>query len=174
MVRLFANYMYYLLTLNRANTTCKVAAFGGPRWAQPDHFWEGNMALSENELKLIEAYERHGREDLAHCVRNARIHQLLFGFFGHNMYTPWCTKEFLSSRHAMKSTLNPGSSPKAITIQEWDIEIKRKYEGDEGLAMVRELDQRQLETRSRSDIVYPLQRVMRRSWKCCRKIMGRT
>jgi len=168
--------MYDLLTSDRANTTCKVAAFSGPRWAQPDHFWEENMTLSDKEVKLIEAYERHGRADLAHCVKNARIHQLLFCFFDDDkfLYTTYKSKKFMSCRHAMKSVFEPDSTPEAITIQQWDMEMERKYEGDEGLAIVRELDQRQLETRSRSDIVYPLQRVMRRSWKCCRKITGRT
>jgi hypothetical protein len=171
---LLAIYMTNLLTSARAGTTCKVHAFGGPRWAQPEHFWEGDMTLSPKEIKLIEAYERQGREDLAHCVRNARVHQLLDGFFGHNMYFPWRGKEMLSHLHAMKLTFNPGSSPETMTIQQWLTETEKKYEGDEGLALVKELNQRQLETRSRSRIVYPLQRVMRRSWKRCRKFMRRT
>ena len=165
--------MDHLLTFARAGTTSKVAAFGAPRWAYSESFWEGDMALSEVEVKLCEAYERQGREDLAHCVRNARVHQLLDGFFGDDMYSGWRAKEFLSTRQAMKSTFNPGSSPEAMTIQEWDIETERKYEGDEGLALVKELMQRQLDARSWSRIVYPLQRMMRRSWKRCRKIMGR-
>jgi hypothetical protein len=174
MVCLFASSMDHLLTFARAGTTCKVAAFGAPRWAYPEGFWEGNMALSDMEIKLCEAYERQGREDLAHCVRNARVHQLLDPFFGTNMYFPWRGKEMLSHLHAMKSTFNPGSSPETMTIQQWLTETEKKYEGDEGLALVKELNQRQLDTRSSSRIVYPLQRMMRRSWKRCRKILGRT
>jgi hypothetical protein len=154
------------------------------------------MALSEVEVKLCEAYERQGRDDLAYCVRNARVHQLLDSFFGTNFYTPAeCLHSFLSSRHAMRLTLDPGSiseeflldreamksalhpgSPRGLwtLIDQWETETERKYEGDEGLALVKELNQRQLETRSRSKIVYPWQRMMRRSWKWCRKIMGRT
>jgi hypothetical protein len=73
--------MDHWLTLARAGTTSKVAAFGAPRWAYSKSFWEGEMALSEVEVKLCEVYERQGRADLAHCVRNARVHQLLDPFF---------------------------------------------------------------------------------------------
>jgi len=166
--------MDHLLTFHRAGTTSKVAAFGAPRWAYSESFWEGEMALSEVEVKLCEAYERQGRADLAYCVRNARVHQLLDAFFGTNMYFPWRAKELLSHLHAMKTTFNPGSSPEAMTIQQWLTETERRYEGDEGLALVKELNRRQLEARSSSRIVYPVHEVMRRSWKRCRKVVGMT
>ena len=189
-------YMDHLLTFDRANTTCKTHAFGGPRWAQARHFWGGDMSLSERETKLIEAYERHGRAYLADCVRNARVHQLLDSFFGTDFYTPSeYLHDFLSNRHAMRFTLDPGSiseeflhdreamksaihpgSPREMwtLIYQWEAETKEKYEGDEGLALVKELNRRQLEARSRSRIVYPFQRMMRRSWKRCRKVVGMT
>ena len=195
MVSLLANSINHLLTFHGAYTTCKAHAFGGPRWAQPEHFWAGDMTLSPKEIKLIEAYERQGRTDLAECVRNARVHQLLDPFFGTDFYTPsGYLHEFLSSRHAMRLTLDPGSiseefllDPEAMKsalhpgspremwalIQQWETETEKKYEGDEGLALVKELDKRKWEAFSRSKIVYPLQEMMRRSWKRCRKIMGR-
>jgi hypothetical protein len=154
------------------------------------------MALSEREIKLIEAYERHGREDLAHCVRNARVHQLLDPFFGTDHYDPAeYLHSFLSSRHAMmsimdpgliseessldhdaiKSSLHPGSRREMWTlINQWEAETEKKYEGDEDLALVKDLYQRFWQDWSRSKIVYPSQRVMRRSWKRCREIIGKT
>jgi len=91
------------------------------------------------------------------------------------MYFPWSAEEFLSHRHSMKSILDPGSTFEATTsFRQWELETESKYEGDEGLALVKELNRRQLENRSSSGIVYPLQRIMRRSWKRCRKAVGMT
>lgn len=154
------------------------------------------MALSEREVKLCEAYERQGRADLAHCVRNARVHQLLDPFLGTDFYNQneclhhflsnrhamimtldpsWCSEESSLDREAMKSTLHPSSILELNTlIHQWEIETEKKYEGDEGLALVKELNQRFWPNWSRSKIVYPFQRVMRRSWKRCREIIGKT
>lgn len=171
----FSHGISHLLTCTRANTACKVAAFGAPRWAFSETFWLGDMALSEMEVKLCEAYERRGRPDLAHCVRNARAHQLLDAFFGTDLYTPaeWL-KDFLSHFYAMKLILDPGSRFERMTsIRQWDIETEKKYKGDEGLALVKQLDQERFKTRVPSRIVYPTQRMIGRMWRGCRRIIGR-
>lgn len=152
-----------------------MAAFGAPRWAYPENFWAGDMALSDMEIKLCEAYERQGRADLAHCVRNARVHQLLDGYFGYDMYRPGRREEFLVSRHAMISIFNADSSPEATTsVEQWEIETAEKYDGDEGLALVKKIDEQGYEARTRSKLVYPLQRAMRVVWKRCRSIVRMT
>jgi hypothetical protein len=151
MVSLLASCVNHLLTFTRANTTCKVAAFGAPRWALSQSFWEGDMALSERVVKLCEAYERQGRADLAHCVRNARVHQLLDPFLGTDFYNQnECLHHFLSNRHAMIMTLDPSSSSKESSldgeamkstlhpssilelntlIHQWEIETEKKVRG---------------------------------------------
>jgi len=61
----------------------KTVAFGGPEWmwgAGP--LWDPTNALSNDERYLRECYILSGREDLADCVQEGRIHQRLNCFIG--------------------------------------------------------------------------------------------
>lgn len=152
------------LTIFRANTTCKTAAFGAPLWAYPNGFWFGNMKLSKMELKLIAAYEKHGREDLAQCVKNARVHQLLDGFLGVDL--PFGElASFIPTLQALRFTLDPGSTHVATSIEEWLVSAEMKYQKYDGLEHVRNLDRTWYMVRSRSEIVYPLRRAAFRIWR---------
>jgi hypothetical protein len=124
------------------------------------------MELSDLEIKLSAAYEKHGREDLAYCVKNARVHQLLHGFFGEDLYSPaGGLPGLLSYLQALKTTLDPGSTHAATSLPEWDISAEMKYREDEGLEQVKKLDRERFKSKTRSEIVYPLQRAALRIWK---------
>lgn len=171
MVRQYTHRICYPLTNARANTTCKTAAFGAPRWAYPDSFYYGDMALSQMELKLCEAYTRQGREDLAHCVKNARVHQLLDGFFETDLYSVQGDLDgFLPYFHAMQATLDPDCVvDKSTSVHQWIFLTEKKYEGDEGLALVKALGQRNVQTRTTSKIAFPLKQAFSRVWNRFRK-----
>jgi hypothetical protein len=61
----------------------KAVAFGGPEWmwgAGP--LWDLTNTLSNDERYLRECYILNGRQDLADCVQEGRIHQRLNCFIG--------------------------------------------------------------------------------------------
>jgi hypothetical protein len=158
-VSLFLEYSLTLAECTRAETRCKTAAFGAPRWALSQAFWDGDMALSELEVKLFEAYERLGRQDLAHCVKNARIYQLLDSYLGTDFYTyeDNLRRYFLGHFHAMQRILDPSCSPDTSTsIPQWITRMSEKHEGDEGLAAVKEMDRQSYKARMHSRVIYPL------------------
>jgi len=67
----------------RATTMPKAVAFGGPEWmwgAGP--LWDPTNALSNDERYLRHCYIMNGRQDLADCVNEGRIHQRLNCFIG--------------------------------------------------------------------------------------------
>ena len=143
----------------RAETTCKTAAFGAPRWALSQAFWDGDMALSELEVKLCEAYERRGRQDLADCVKNARVYQLLDSYLGTDFYTyeDNLRRYFLGHFHAMQRTLDPSCTLDTSTsIPRWISQMTKKHEGDEGLTVVKEMDRQSHKARMHSRVIYPL------------------
>jgi hypothetical protein len=166
--------MCFLLTIVRATTTCKIAAFGAPRWAYSDTFWSGDMALSDMEIQLCEAYHRHGRADLAECVKSARVHQHLDGFFGTDLFSSFGYVEDLrESLHALQSTLDPNCDHEMWkSVREWQHSTEKKYQGDDGLELAKRLDRQHRETRTRSEFVYPLKRTMGLIRKGLRKMMG--
>jgi len=152
-----------LAEFTRAETTCKTAAFGAPRWALSQAFWDGDMALSELEVKLFEAYESHGRQDLAHCVKNARVYQLLDSYLGTDFYTyeDNLRRYFLEHFHAMQRTLDPSCTLDTSTsIPPWISQMTKKHEGDEGLAAIKELDRQSSKARMHSRVIYPLKHLI--------------
>lgn len=125
------------------------------------------MELSENEVKLCGAYERRGRDDLAHCVKTARVHQLLDAFLGSDLYSmePAVNGYFLAYLHAVQRTLDPSCSPDTSTsVFEWIAKMEEKHQGDEVLALVKELDQQMWKTRRPSRIIYPLKQFLSLLW----------
>jgi hypothetical protein len=160
-VGLFPEYSVTLAKCPRAETACKTAAFGAPRWALSQAFWDGDMTFSELEVKLCEAYERRGRDDLAHCVKNARAYQLLDSYMGTDFYTyeDDLRGYFLGHFHAMQRTLDPNCRLDTSTsISQWISQMTTKHEGDEGLAVVKELDRQSYKARRHSKVIYPLKR----------------
>jgi hypothetical protein len=114
---------------------------------------------------LCEAYERQGRHDLAQCVKKARVHQLLDGFFDIDLYSSGDPrlKTLMPYLNAMQSTLDPNSNNESFTsIPQWTQHTTKKHEKDEGLALVQELDKRNRKAKGFSSIVYPAKRVLGR------------
>jgi hypothetical protein len=67
----------------RAITMPKAVAFGGPEWMWGvGPLWDLSNNLSNDERYLRECYIVNGREDLADCVTEGRIHQRLNCFIG--------------------------------------------------------------------------------------------
>jgi len=121
------------------------------------------MILSDREVKLCEAYERLGRDDLALCVKNARVYQLLDGFVGTDFYTNADDLRgfFLGRLHAMQRTLDPSCSPHtSSTIPQWINQMLEKHNGDQGLAVVKELDQQNSKARKPSKVIYPVKKFL--------------
>jgi hypothetical protein len=78
---------------------------------------------------------------------------------------------FLAYFHALQRTLDPSCCPdSSISKWEWIAKMEGKYEADEGLAMVKELDQRMWKARRPSRVVYPLKQVFSLPWKLMKRM----
>jgi hypothetical protein len=132
--------------ITRVQTTCKTSAFGGPHWTRYDKLLYHNE-LSPMELLLCAAYERHGRNDLADCVRNARVHQRLDSFISAEIFDRMGTREELLGRfYGLFKTFHPDSKedPPVYTspwsdVEQWMKKLEIKFASDEGLSAMKAL-----------------------------------
>ena len=108
----------------------KALAFSSPCMLWPvGDFYDGSNVLSPEETELASIYERRGRSDMAHLVRNGRkMQRLMFGLGGLCEEQDEFEALFQGLRAAWADDGNPPSS-----YQSWKDEALKKYEGDEQL-----------------------------------------
>lgn len=116
-------------------------------WDTPYHLGI-NDSMNDNEQSLCLAYEKVGREDLAACVRGARVHQRLALIIGD---TDLITKDpgyMLARLRPLLETLNPDyRSDFPVTMADWHSRLMASHGGDPDLRSVMALEERLKKTR---------------------------
>ena len=108
----------------------KALAFSSPCMLWPvGDFYDGSNVLSPEEVELASIYERRGRSDMAHLVRNGRkMQRLMFSLGGLSEEHDEFEALFQGLRAAWADDGRPPSS-----YQTWKDEALKKYEDDEQL-----------------------------------------
>ncbi|WVQ96999.1 hypothetical protein IAU59_004108 [Kwoniella sp. CBS 9459] len=112
-----------------AYTTTKGEAFCAPEiFYNLIYFWAGRDVMSQEESMLIAAYEKHGRLDLADCVRNGRLYQRLarIGRYDKNIMKSGFRTIF--SEHPA-----PDFDPPARSDEKWRVYMMKRYKENPGL-----------------------------------------
>jgi hypothetical protein len=156
----------------RAYTVCKTAAFGSPRWMWDTPYHLGTEdSLNDNEHLLCSAYERAGRDDLAACVRGARVHQRLVLTIGDTDFVTKSPGYMLACIRPLLEILDHGyRSDFPATMEAWRSRLMDVHQGDSGLGDVMALEKRLKKTR-RPSWIYRV--VPRGLWGIVWSIRGR-
>jgi hypothetical protein len=155
----------------RAQTTCKTAAFRSPRWIVFANYLIDYAGQTDREEKLCAAYESRGRKDLADCVRDGRVYNLLTAFLSEDVYG--VDDKFPEQFHALVKVLDPDSREERQTrIRQWQIRRENRYPDDTVMKGMADMGLRVWKSQKQSRVAYPLQRWASRVWKECRKAVG--
>jgi hypothetical protein len=153
----------------RAQTTCKTAAFRSPRWIVFLDYLFDYAGQTDREEKLCAAYERRGRKDLADCVRDGRVYELLTAFLSEDVYG--VDDRFPEQFHALVKVLDPDSlEEKQTDVRQWQIRRENRFPDDTVMKRMGTLSLRVRKgRRGESRVAYPTQRWASRMWKRFRK-----
>ncbi|OCF43234.1 hypothetical protein I317_02944 [Kwoniella heveanensis CBS 569] len=113
-----------------AFTTTKGEAFAAPEFFYDKHDYMRDLnEMTHEENLLIAAYEKHGRSDLAECVRNGRIFQRLsrIGRYTFNYWKDGFRKVF------GEIPLPDFDPPKGREDDRWRLYMMQRYKDHEGL-----------------------------------------
>lgn len=122
--------------------TTKAAAFAAPMWTyEDDDYQMGINRMTPEEKLLCEAYISKGRNDLAECVRNARLHQRISDMFKCGYWPLLPDENLLGMLNGLADAIAP--SDKDIlptTLQQWQQETMARHADDPDLPTVVELE----------------------------------
>lgn len=114
-----------------ASVEPKAMAFSSPPMLWPVlDFFAGSNRLSPEELELAVVFERRGRNDMAHLVRDGRKTQRYLNFNGGGI--PQDREEFEAMFQGLRAAW-AGEDCQLSPYQTWKAEALKKYAGDEQL-----------------------------------------
>jgi hypothetical protein len=138
-------------------------------WDNP-RFWGGDDALNDLEESLCASYVKLGRQDLADCVRGARVHQRLRVTIGDvdlvtrdPGYMLACIRPLLAKLHVRYRSDFP------TTMYEWRAQLLEKFKDDCDLPRVLALEPQGKDYRKPSWIYRALPQ---RCWKAVWSLLG--
>ncbi len=114
-----------------ASAEPKALAFSSPCMLWPvGDFFDGSNCLSPEERELAAMFERRGRHDMAHLVRNGRKMQRYLFFNGGGVSQS--REEFEAMFQGLRAAW-AGDENQPSSYQTWKDEALKKYAGDEQL-----------------------------------------
>jgi len=117
----------------RSRTTSKADAFAAPLGFIPIEFFYGDNDLSLLEIALAAAYRTLGREDLAKFVVNGKRYQRLDNLL-HGDFPSF------GAMKALRACFDDPQQDWPKRHGEWDLYLKERYKGDEGMVKLAAMD----------------------------------
>lgn len=127
---------------------------------ETEEFETGENSLSKEEELLCKAYQAHGRDDLAECVKTGRIYQRLHDIVKDGGWSELPNDRLIGVLNGLTSAMS-GVALKSLpsTVPQWQADTSERYSEDPDLIAVIELDARRKVFRNPDGPTYHLEAI---------------